>query len=84
MNAMTHEELDDMRAEILQITYFTLNTIDWHYLHAHSYICTLYFAIEEMQKHLDAMRQEFSELHDREKEIRKMKADSTEPAKVKS
>lgn len=81
---MTHEELTDLRDEFLQITYFTLNTIDWHYLHERSYLYAKYFAIEGMQKHLDEMRQEFSELHDREKEIRKMKADSTEPAKVKS
>lgn len=84
MNRMKREEWHDLKDRLLEDLYETFTVIDFHYLHGDSKTAVMYYALEDLEIHLDAMRQEFSELHDREKEIRKMKADSTEPAKVKS
>lgn len=67
MNGLTREEFYDFQNKILELTYETLSTVDFHYLHGDSYVMILYYVIEVMQKQVEELSQEFEAIRDANK-----------------
>lgn len=67
MNGLTNEEWHDFQDKILELTYETLSTVDFHFLHGDSYVMILYYVIEVMQRQLDELKQEFETIRDANK-----------------
>lgn len=67
MNGLTNEEWHDFQDKILELTYETLSTVDFHFLHGDSYVMILYYVIEVMQRQLDELKQEFEAIRDANK-----------------
>lgn len=67
MNGLTNEEWHNFQDKILELTYETLSTVDFHFLHGDSYIMILYYVIEVMQRQLDELKQEFEAIRDANK-----------------
>lgn len=67
MNGLTNEEWHNFQDKILELTYETLSTVDFHFLHGDSYVMILYYVIEVMQRQLDELKQEFETIRDANK-----------------
>ena len=67
MNGLTNEEWHDFQDKILELTYETLSTVDFHFLHGDSYVMILYYVIEVIQRQLDELKQEFEAIRDANK-----------------
>lgn len=67
MNGLTNEEWHNFQDKILELTYETLSTVDFHFLHGDSYVMILYYVIEVMQRQLDELKQEFEAIRDANK-----------------
>lgn len=67
MSGLTNEEWHDFQDKILELTYETLSTVDFHFLHGDSYVMILYYVIEVMQRQLDELKQEFETIRDANK-----------------
>lgn len=67
MNGLTNEEWHNFQNKILELTYETLSTVDFHFLHGDSYVMILYYVIELMQKQVEELSQEFEAIRDKNK-----------------